>query len=438
MSPRSAHALLLVALALLTSLASVRPAVARELRLCALVLLPAPPVTVGDPLFVTLRLTTLEGQAVPGEPVRLYLDDLRTTVAHTDASGRAVARLPFELAAGTYVVKAAYDGSGRLGLEPTDARTILVVRPTVISLETVPPIPGARFSWDYRIVTADASGTVRITVVQRGPFHLEALPVDWAPDDRTRVEFSRWNDDLYMPAREVALPLDRTLQAGYVLSQQTWISPVDKSGRPVDAGRISSIMVVAAGRNTTHAGAGPHWFPFNRLILRIGADLQSLPLTYTIEDVIIDGSDVSNAGARRFDVSRQPIWEIPVFLHNATLSARDVVLRLPAGRSLELTYPDGVSRTFDFESSGVTTLPDLARGSYTAKVQGAGLAPTVPFDLTADREITLPLLSLLDILLVLVLPALIGIGLVFVGRPHLLRPLRPTRAGSRPEILRDS
>ena len=79
---------------------------------------------------------------------------------------------------------------------------------------------------------------------------------------------------------------------------------------------------------------------------------------------------------------------------------------------------------FDSEN-GQLTIPSLARGSYSAKITGAGgSAPPTPIHLSRDQDVELLMLSYLDIALIIGIPLSIALAFFFIGCPYWLRVVR--------------
>jgi hypothetical protein len=102
------------------------------------------------------------------------------------------------------------------------------------------------------------------------------------------------------------------------------------------------------------------------------------------------------------------------------------MFHFPIGKGIELTYPDGRKQEFLFDSSNAEiTIPSLARGSYSARIIGAGgSAPPTPVHLSRDQGVELLMLSYLDMAVIVGIPLLIALLFFFIGRPRWLRVLR--------------
>ena len=103
------------------------------------------------------------------------------------------------------------------------------------------------------------------------------------------------------------------------------------------------------------------------------------------------------------------------------------MFRFPIGKGIALTFPDGHTEEFlfsDMENAEVL-VTGLARGSYSARIIGAGgSAPPTPVHLSRDQNVELLMLSYLDIGLIVGIPLLIALVFFFIGRPYWLRVIR--------------
>ena len=102
------------------------------------------------------------------------------------------------------------------------------------------------------------------------------------------------------------------------------------------------------------------------------------------------------------------------------------MFRFPIGKGIELTYPDGHMEEFFFDAENAeVVITGLARGSYSARIIGAGgSAPPTPVHLSRDQNIELLMLSYLDIALIIGIPFIIALAFFLIGRPYWVRIIR--------------
>jgi hypothetical protein len=407
-----------------------RPAYASELfqqRPANLTLEPLPPLVVGDHPTITAHLTAEFGQPIRNQPIIIFIDGKRRGEARTDSRGIASINLRFKFEARTYHVLAVYPGIVSIGVNRATAELGMVFEPARSAIYTVPPVPGAKFKLDNQTIVADENGIANVEVNTSGIYSLEVMPInkDSLPAN-IRMEFARWNDNVFTQKRNVYFPRNRRLEVGYTVSYQVSQEFFDTTGDSVDPSRIDSLTVRGVGNTFTFDKAGPIWLPANRLTRRIGERLESEEILYYFREILVDGANVVNKSEQRFRIRPDDVWPVQVLLYSARFSGRDAMFRFPIGEGIELTHPDGHTQEFLFDpKSEEVVVPGLARGSYSARIIGAGgSAPPTPVHLSRDQDVELLMLSYLDIALIVGIPLLIALAFFFIGRPYWMRIIR--------------
>ena len=97
------------------------------------------------------------------------------------------------------------------------------------------------------------------------------------------------------------------------------------------------------------------------------------------------------------------------------------MFRQPIGSGIELLFPDGHTEEHLFDSEAAEVeVSSLARGSYSAKIIGAGgSAPPTPIHLSQDQDVELLMLSYLDMAVVFGIPLGLAILFLLIGHSHL-------------------
>jgi hypothetical protein len=307
------------------------------------------------------------------------------------------------------------------------AEADIIIEPAKVAIYTVPPVPGVKFKLNNEIYTSDENGVAELSVNMSGVYSLEVLPMEEdSLSSESQLAFARWNDNVFTAKRKVYFPRARRLEAGFLVNYQMDQIFYDATGEQVDPARVSSMVIRGIGNTYTLDGAGPVWLPSNRLTRRIGERLQSQEILYYFRDVTIDGANVINRSEQRFHINPNDTWPIQVLLYSARFTARDAMFHFPIGKGIELTYPDGHTEKFFFDSGKAqVTIPSLARGSYSAKITGVGgSAPPTPIYLSRDQDVELLMLSYLDIALIIGIPLSIALAFFFIGRPYWMRVVR--------------
>ncbi len=388
---------------------------------------PLKPFTLGDHPVINVQLTAEFGAPIPNQPIIIMVEGVRKAEGRTDSRGVASIPLKYKFPAGTYHVKAIYPGIFSIGVNWATAEADIVIEPAKVAIYTVPPIPGVKFKLNQQIYTSDENGIVELSVDTSGIYSLEVLPVDEDNvSSNTQLQFARWNDNVFTADRKVYFPRARRLEAGFNVNYQMDQIFYDTTGKPVDPARVSSMVIRGIGNTYTFDSAGPVWLPSNRLTRRIGERLESQEILYYFRDVTIDGANVINRSEQRFHIRPNDTWPIQVLLYSVRFTARDAMFHFPIGKGIELTYPDGRTEKFLFNSDNAQLMiPALARGSYNAKITGAGgSAPPTPIHLSRDQDVELLMLSYLDIALIIGIPLSIALAFFFIGRPYWMHVVR--------------
>ncbi len=394
----------------------------------------APPTPIGERISVSANLSDPSGEPITDARIKFFLVGELAAVARTDANGTALAHTRRELAAGEYSLTAVFDGLSSRKLEPSSAATNLKITPGSLEVETVPRLAGVEFSLAptaaltgaesqaYRFAS-DEDGVARIGIDQAGTYRLEVRPrEDQAAG--TRAQFSRWSDETFLAGREIVLSSNSRLQVGLDVSYQVSVKFLDLAGRGVDPSRITSVTLTSsAGGRQTLEGSKAAWLLGSR-VTRGKNGLEEAKLSYSVENAIVDGSNVVNRGQQRFYPSNSHEWPVQLLLYSAHVSSRDAIFGFPTGSGITLIYPDGHSEERAFGPSAELNLESLPRGDYKVKVNSSGYSPARPVALSKDQVVELKVVSYLDIAVMLLLAGMLALGLFLVGRPHLLRVLR--------------
>lgn len=430
---RRTLALLLVALVSLLS-GPHRAQAAGSQRPTALSLEVPAAVPVGERFDVTARLSGPSGElygAVENEVLQLLIDGVHYRRERTNFAGAARFVITQPLPVGQHTVTAVYEGSASLA--PAAATTILTVAPAVLEIETVPALAGLAVRSLDREFRTGPDGRVQIPFQESGPHPIEIEREFTTPTFRAR--FARWNDDVFAVARSVTVPKHQRLQAGYDLETVVSYRFVDLEGQPVDPGRVERMILKSSmgevrELRVADADATAPILKASRAI-PTHAGLVSSPVQWSVEAIIVRGTNVVNRKQQRFYPAEQTDWTITLLLYTATFSVRDTFFGLPSGRSVLLTYPDGSSERLVLEG-GTGSARSLPRGDY--RVQAAdfvGWSPVAPLALSRDQSVDLTVMSWRDLGLVLTLVLASATALLIAGRPQL-RHLRRNRNGSEP------
>ena len=365
---------------------------------------------------VTLTLTDAQGTPLPYRQLEVLIGGNKAKRALTNREGVAKVRLEAGLPAGRYTLEAAF--AGYQNYLSSSATTTFTIEPAVLTVRTVPPLAGVNFSLGGRVFSTAADGSGRISVTQSGRYHLEVLP--WSTKS-ARATFIRWDNGIFEAGRNVTLPRDSLLEAGFNVEQLVTPTFVDLEKHPVSARRIAAVTFKSSyGATETFGGTKPVWLQAGQVVRR-PTGLEAKKISYVLESVMIDGSNVVNRGQQRFVVNRKGVWKLKLLLYDARFKAIDAVFGFPLGTGVTLEYPDGHTKLLRFGATDTVATGPLARGLYKVQVVGArGMAPLTPVALSRDQAVELKVLSRLDMGVGLGLGFTLALSLLLLGRPQLI------------------
>lgn len=160
-----------------------------------------------------------------------------------------------------------------------------------LMIQTVPEMPGARFTLDGRKFTADKNGLAVIGVLKPDVYRLSLLS-DSSNDGRRGPRFIMWSDGQRSPARSVGLNTFTFLEAGFETSSRVSFQFLDRNGAELDPERIESIILFDSAHNRVRLmGAGPHRLVSGAPTLD-GSSMGLVERDYRVQYVFVGGKDV--------------------------------------------------------------------------------------------------------------------------------------------------
>jgi hypothetical protein len=372
-----------------------------------------------DPIMLSGTLDDqVTGEPVANKTISFSTNGMDLGQTHTDDQGIFTVQIHKDLPAGTYQVIASFKGAHLL--DPTSRSITIQILPAIFQVQTVPAVPGITFQVDGRQFISDAKGIVSINFYHIGDYALTIL-LDLYHNSSQRVEFGRWADENYQPEHVIHIPGDYSIQVGLNIFHQVSMNFVDLDGLPVDASRISAISIrsVQGDIFTLKPGDQP-WLPASRTARRqIGLEVTNL--LYSVNSVIINGSNVVNSAQQRFYVKPDDTWNISLLLYSMHITTKDGLFASPVGQSVNVTFPDGQVQNYPLNGSGSLDITSLPRGIYHISLPGvSGLGTGTPVALSRNQVVNLRVVTILDIVVIGFLSISLALGLIFYGRPWLL------------------
>jgi transposase len=378
------------------------------------------PVPVGTRVTVHVTMKGRDDRLLDNLPLVLYVDGVQVRRARTDEDGEATIRISEDLEIGTHNISVEFGGIQ--DYYPVIQNTTVTIRPIQFEVRTVPPLEDVEFVLGGKIIVTGEDGIARAELDKAGTYTLEAIPLenDYVDDD-TRAEFQRWSDSTFTPERTFEVRGDDYVEAGYIISHRAEQTFHDLQGEPVDYSRITSITLkTTTGDYYTIEDGSPRWYQALR-INRSREGLETTQIMYSVESVIIDGSNVVNRYQQRFFVEPNDTWDIELLMFFATIRAKDALFGFTVGDGINVEYPNGEIIFYPYNEDGVVQLGPLARGAYKVQAGGVGgMAPITPVVLSKDQDVYLKVMTTLDIATFLGTGIFGALGLLFIGRPFLL------------------
>lgn len=280
-----------------------------------------------------------------------------------------------------------------------------------IEIQTVPPVKGVTFKLDGHPFASDEQGVARYELNRRGTFRLEVEPTtDIAAD--LRVAFSRWEDNVFTPARDVQVTATTHLVAGFMMSSLTNISFTGANGAPVPPSRIGLLELRSSlDRLYTFEKIEPTWLPIST-VMKDGNGLHVEVIRYRVDRVLVDGLNVTNRGETQFVIRAGTAPQIPLQLYSIQFSGGDAIFGFPIGSGVWLEHPNGAREQRAFGPDKTVTIDALPLGSYRARIVGAGgLSRAQLIALVPGQPVRLPVISYAVIAGALAVPILALIGM---------------------------
>ncbi len=379
-------------------------------------------VPVGERFTVVARLTGSNGEiygAVANEVLQFLIDGVPVRRIRTNFAGAAQLLITQPPPTGRHTLTVVYPGSRSLA--PAAASTTITIAPAVLEIQTVPALQGVLIEAAGQEYYTGPNGTVSIPFDAAGTHEITVSRSVVTPN--LHATFARWNDDSFAATRTILVPKHRILQAGYDTETTIHYRFVDLDGRPVDPARIERIVLkssVGEVRELPVAGSTELFQSVQASrAIPTHAGLAVSPVQWSIEAVMVHGTNVVNRKQQRFYPLEERDWTITLLLYSAEFTVRDTFLGLPVGRAVRLTYPDGSSELVSL-SEGHGEVHSLPRGDYQVEAVGTfGWSPRAPVALSRNQTVDLTVISGIDILLVLTLVTASAVALVLAGRPQL-------------------
>lgn len=377
-------------------------------------------VNLGDSFTVAGNIKDAYDRPIVGKSILFTIGDQYLGQARSDEKGHFERKFKNELDAGSYELTAT--SKLTTSLAATTSSTPLKVLPAEVQIQTVPAIAGVSFQMNGETFVSDSKGFASIKIDKAGQYRLTVLTDKYSRPSQ-KIEFGRWLEESYEPFQDIQVPTDSVIQVGLNVYQLVGQSFVDLDGNPVDPARITKFTIRSIQGDVFELTDGqPRWIPASRIARRVNG-LEESKLLYSVIDVMVDGSNVVNKSQQRFYTHPGDNWEISLLFYTMRIDARDGLFGNKLGKSVNLEFPDGSVKNYPLKN-GVAEITSLPRGIYTIEFVGIkGMSNRTPVALSRDQDVHTKVITYLDMVVVGLLGVLVALGMLFYGRPKLIRAL---------------
>jgi hypothetical protein len=276
--------------------------------------------------------------------------------------------------------------------------------PITITIRTVPALPGVRFTFDGAPLTTGARGVVSHTERHNFSLHtLRLLETRFSTRDR-RYHFVRWagqrdpNQAFSPMVRGLPMRANYTVTASFGVQCPVLPFFTDQNGSAIDQGRIALVSLRSdTGESASLSPSGTTWLPCSQTVYR-GSTLSSLSVRYSVQSVMILGTNVVHAGVERFWPDRTPDPTVVGYFHDLTIAAHDALFGSGIGTVALVTLPDRSVRRVSLGSGHAATLSNLPQGRYRVKViAGSAIISQQSLRLSKDQTVNFTAVTMWDL-----------------------------------------
>ena len=348
--------------------------------------------------------------------LHFIIDNVERRMVRTNASGVAHFRLRGVLAAGVHRLVVSYAGTKAYSYSaPASATATFEVAPLIITIQTVPTVPGVTLTLDgAKNYVTDAAGQTLIGVTRAG-IHALAVSVP-APDATSRITFVRWSDDSWNPSRVIRVIQDLSISVGLRAAYLTRIEFVGLDLSPLDQTRVSDVVISGPNAELLQLQ-----YPFDPIWLQTpmpakhsgegGLHITAAP--YSVSQAKYVRLNVASTGKERFTPGPGQTWNIKLLLFTLSLGAKDAIFGTTLYNSIKLVGPTGRIQNVALNGQPRVSLV-LSRGNYSAQVLASGVTPVATIALSRSQLVVIPVITPID-LFTIALVLIVIMGAVFVA-----------------------
>lgn len=301
--------------------------------------------------------------------------------------------------------RAATAGPARAAAGAGPARSAPVAPwPVTVMIRTVPALPGVRFVVDGAALTTGRDGTAAHSGQHDFGQHTLRLANSTVVRHDRQYRFTRWagqrdpNQAFRATVHGLPMRADYTITAAF----SVWcpVAPhfTGQHGRALDPARIAAITVRSdTGQAASLRPSGTTWLQCARPVAR-DRTLRSQDVQYSVQRVMVSGTNVVHAGIERFWPDRNRAPMITGYFHDLTITAHDALFGGGTGQEALVTLPDHMVVAAPLGPGHAATLSNLPQGSYQVRVKAGGaIVSAQTVRLSRDVTVNLTVVSRADL-----------------------------------------
>jgi hypothetical protein len=370
------------------------------------------PTKAGQKMTLTASLQSDNGP-LRRHAVHISIDGKPKLGLITDDSGNAHLDISRSTPAGTYTIGAEFQGDRPTGLSPSSNTGTMTILPLSFSVQTVPAIAGVLVHVDGVAAITNPVGVATLPVASAGDHSLSVDAPDLGPGART--QFARWSDGVTESSRPLRMRADARLYAAFSGDYLTKLRFIDGNGGPVDTKKLTEVTLGGPEGATIalRPPYGPIWLHVpapSRAVLDGAGTIRK----FSVASGKFEGISVINRGDDRYLPYAGGDWPIKLRIYSLNIHTRRPLVGGGIPTEVAVALQSGRRLTASLDSGGSVTLPSLPRGNYTVSVPNTKLAAEFTLSLTRNGDVTIPVVSKLEIALSLGLLALLAGALILL------------------------
>jgi hypothetical protein len=310
------------------------------------------------------------------------------------------------------------------------ARASLQPWPVTITVRTVPALAGVRFSFDGTTLVTGPGGVAQLTERHNFSQHTLSLLDTRITRPNRRYAFARWagqrdpNQAFGSTVSGLPMRADYTVTAAFDALCPVTPHFTDQHGTPLDPARITQVSIRSdAGRAVSLSPSGTNWIPCMTTVYA-GSALRLRPVQYSVQSVMISGTNVVHAGVERLWPGRTPGPAVVGYFYDLTIGAHDAIFGGGTGTVALVTLPNQVVRRVALGPGHAATLSSLPQGDYRVAVRaGSAIISAQSLRLSKNRSVNLTAVSSADLATVGAVVLCVALGLPLMSGARRRRVL---------------